>query len=82
MGIFSIDGKENIETLIYTDVIISVYNNSWIETSNYQFVQIENSKELLKELGEDLKEYEGKEIIVREIKELGNKTLLVEITIL
>ncbi len=89
MGIFSIDEKQNIEyqTLIYTDFIVSVYNNSWIETTNYQFVKVYNSDQLLQFSdfmgeGKDLKKYVGKEILVLEKRKISDKAMVAEVKII
>jgi hypothetical protein len=68
--------------IYYTDNILSVYNNSCIETANYLFVQINNSQETLYMTGESFKEYLYTDILVSEIKEINNKTLLADIFIL
>jgi len=61
---------------IYLDNILTFYNSSCIETSNYKYVFVASSNE------EILKSYEGGLIVVYEFKELGNKSLLADITIL
>jgi hypothetical protein len=54
---------------IYEDIIIGQYNQSCIETANYQYVFINNT------FSGNLSE----EISVKEIKQLSNKSVLADI---
>jgi len=60
---------------IYEDSILWVYNSSCIETSNYQYLFI-NVGELNINLFDT---YDNRNITVKEIKELGPKSVLANI---
>lgn len=66
----------------YEDNIMMIYNSSWIETANYQFVKVNNTHELNITLGEKLIDFNGSNIIVSEKKRLGPKSLLADVFIL
>jgi hypothetical protein len=70
----------------YIDTIESVYTDSIdfsvIETENWQYMYIENIEEVLFFLEDDLSVYEGRDILVKEIKQLNNKTVIAKILIL
>jgi len=60
---------------IYEDSILWVYNSSCIETSNYLYLFINVGELNLNEF--DL--YDNRNITVKEIKQLGNKSVLANI---
>jgi hypothetical protein len=56
----------------YEDLILDVYTPTWIETANYEFVHVNNTK-----IDEgDI----GKLINITEISQLGNKSVFANIT--
>ena len=68
--------------IIYDDIIMSVYNSSYIETANYQYLKINNTDEINITEGEPIFEFIGNEILVKEIKEINKNTLIADIKIL
>jgi len=75
----SITGQQNTKELIYTDSIMQVYNTSCIETSNYQYVMINNSKDVLRNGNIEIGNWEDIDIMIKPIKEIGPKTLLADV---
>jgi hypothetical protein len=75
----------NVDQTPYTDIILSVYTDSnnftIIETSNWQYMYIENIKENNYILGEDISEFIGYEIIVKDLKQIGNTSVIAKILI-
>jgi hypothetical protein len=75
----------NVDQTPYTDIILSVYTDSpdfaIIETSNWKYMYVENIKENNYILGEDISEFIGYEIIVKDLKQIGNKTVIAKILI-
>jgi hypothetical protein len=64
-----------IDQTLYTDSILWVYNSTCIETSNCQYVFLNNTELNL----EEFDSYDNRDIFVSEIKELGTKSLLADI---
>ena len=75
-----------VSTEPYADVILSVYTDSpdfaIIETANWQYMYIQNIQEVNYLTGEDISEFQGKDILVKELKQLNNKTVTAKVLIL
>lgn len=63
--------------VIYSDVIMYVYNNTCIETSNWLYLHVNNAEDMRSNL--DIGNFEGVKILVHEIEQIGNKSVLADI---
>lgn len=77
----SITGQIDTKESIYTDSIMQVYNASCIETSNYQYVFINNSGDVLRNGNIEIGNWQGIELMIKPIKEIGKKSLLADVWI-
>lgn len=76
----SITGYPDNQESIYTDLIMQVYNNTCIETANYQYVFINNSNDMLDGYGNiTIGNWIGVDIMVKPVKEIGSKSLLADV---
>lgn len=67
-------------TVIYSDIILHVYNNTCIETSNWQYLTIANSEDFQHAFGHlEIGNWEGVPIHVRELAQTGPKSVTAEI---
>ena len=63
--------------VIYSDVIMHVYNNTCIETSNWLYLHVNNVEDLRSNLA--IGNFEGVKILVHEVRQLGDKSVLADI---
>ena len=76
----SITGQLDTKESIYTDSIMQVYNASCIETSNYQYVFLNNSDDVLDGYGNITKgNWQDIDVMIKPIKEIGKKSLLADV---
>lgn len=66
--------------IIYSDQILHVYNNTCIETANWQYLHINNYVDFKSGFGNlDIGNWQYVPIYVHEIEQLGNKSVLADI---
>lgn len=72
----SITGYPDSQEKIYTDQILQVYNNSCIETANYQHVFINNADDI-KNI--TIGNWQDIDVMIKPIREIGAKSLLADV---
>jgi hypothetical protein len=66
--------------VISSDIIVQVYNDSCIETANWQYLQINNAEDLTSGFGHlSIGNWQGINILVHEVRIIGPKTVLADI---